>query len=95
MSYYIDGPFGKIYFYAHNLSNVLVYQTNDAIKRRNISFVDENIFAKFSNLYPWNCMNIIKRNDSYYLIMFLINNNHYIFNIKRDLNYYYHSDKEI
>jgi hypothetical protein len=84
MSYYIDSLIGKIYFNSHQKLYAVISQTENLIHRRNISFMDENQFYIFSDLYKWVSMNIVKTNEKYYLRINLENNTYEILNIYHD-----------
>ncbi len=81
MSYYIDSPIGPIYFNSNNKFLVFLSQNSCIIRRRNISFINENKFAEFSNLYKWIYMNILSSNGKYYLSIYLNNNTYETLNI--------------
>ena len=81
MSYYINSPIGEIYFSSHNKLAVLLYQNNNIIRRRNISFIDEHKFSQFSDYYNWIQTNIFKADSRYYLSIYLSNNTYEILDI--------------
>jgi hypothetical protein len=93
MSYYIDSPIGELYFISPNKISVLLCQNQQTIRRRNITFVDENSFSKFSDYYKWIYMNIVKRNQNYYFLIYLENYTYIVLNIFYNSNnfidYYY------
>lgn len=74
MSYYIDSPIGAIYFNSPSRLHVFLSQNAYIIRKRNISFINENKFYEFSNLYKWIYMNVLSSNGRYYLSIYLNNN---------------------
>jgi len=83
MSYYIDSPIGEIYFNSPNKLSVFLSQNSYIIRRRNISFIDENKFFEFSDFYQWISMNIIKMYSRYYLSIYLNDDTYEILDIYR------------
>lgn len=83
MSHYIDSPIGEIYFNSPNKTSVSLAQNDFRIRRTNISFVDEQLFFRFSDLYNWISMSIANMNGRYYLSIYLNNNTYELLDIYR------------
>jgi len=91
MSYYIDYPIGKIYFRTIKNTNNIVIQTNNSIKKLNISFVNDNLFYQLTELYDWMYMKMITMNNRDYLCIHLRNDTFEFLDIYYD--HYYHRNK--
>jgi hypothetical protein len=92
MSYYINSPIGKIYFRTFKNTNIIIMQTNNSIKKLNISFASDNLFYQLTESYDWMYMKMISMNDQNYLCIYLQNNTCEFLDIGYDYYYFYNKN---
>jgi len=88
MSYYIDSPIGKIYFRIIKNTKIIIMQTNNSIKKLNISFVNDNLFYQLTELYDWMYMKMISMDNRDYLCIHLQNDTFEFLDIYYDHSYH-------
>jgi len=88
MSYYIGSPIGNIYFRVIKNKKSIIIQTNNSIKKLNVSFVNDNLFHQLTELYDWMYMKMITVNNRDYLYIHLRDSTSEFLDIYYD--HYYH-----